>query len=305
MKENSTNSKYSTRNIINHFNNGDSDYSCIRVEEFLPKLKIPVPPIKENSVSVIYITEGNLNIKVGYSDYSIGRSELLIIQPFKPFSFEKESSNAKGVILHIKTDGMIGTMGSHSLIFNLDILETWSRSKYIIDKLLSRFIESIFERIYLEYSSGAKNLMLVNAYAITLMLELNGISKNLSESNSAAINLNHRFKKEVYNSLDIKLSISDYAKRLSVTPNHLNKSIKLVTGESSTSLLSKIKLTEAKYLLFMADLSITDIADKLGFDDSSYFSRFFKKHAGISPMEYRRKYRFIAPDQKKLYDTIK
>ncbi|WP_162845402.1 helix-turn-helix domain-containing protein [Labilibaculum antarcticum] len=294
MIKNEANSKYSTKKRIDHFNRGVRDYSCIRVEEFLPNLKIPVPPIKENSVSLIYITEGVLNIKVGYSDYTICQSELLIIQPFKPYSIEKESSNAKGIILQITADGMIGTMGSHSLIFNLDILETWSRSKYSIDKKLSHFIENIFERIYLEYCGGINNLMLVNAYAITLILELNGISKNLSKFNSAAIDLTHRFKKEVYNRLEINLPISEYAKHLSVTPNHLNKSIKLVTGESTSSLLSKIKLTEAKYLLFMAELTIADIADKLGFDDSSYFSRFFKKHEGISPVEYRSKSRFIA-----------
>jgi len=296
MKENLSVSRYTTRSLMNDFSKGASDYSCIRLEKFLINLNIPVPPIRENSVSLIYITEGVLNIKVGYSDYNVGRGELLIIQPLKPFSIEKESPEAKGLIFYIKADGMIGTMGSHSLIFNLDILETWSRSKYVIDEQLSHYIENIFERIFLEYCEETNNLMLVNAYAITLMLELNGISKNLSESNSAAIDLTHRLKKEVYNSLNSKLSISEYAKRLAVTANHLNKSIKLVTGESTSFLLNKIKLTEAKYLLFMADRTITDIAGQLGFDDSSYFSRFFKKHEGLSPVEYRSKSRFIALD---------
>lgn len=281
---------------MNELSKGTSDYSCIRLEEFLGDLNIPLPPIKENYVSLIYITEGILDIKVGYSDYKIGHGELLIIQPLKPFSIEQGSPQARGFIFRIKADGMIGTMGSHSLIFNLDILETWSRSKYIIEKQLSFFIKNIFERIHLEYTSGAKNLMLVNAYSITLMLELNGISKHLSETNSSAIDINHRFKKEVYNSLSSKLSIAEYAKRLSVTTNHLNKSIKLVTGESTTRLLSKIKLTEAKYLLFMANLTIIEIAYKLGFDDASYFSRFFKKHEGLSPLDYRRKSGFLAPN---------
>ena len=46
-------------------------------------------------------------------------------------------------------------------------------------------------------------------------------------------------------------------------------------------------LLEAKRLLRYSDLPVADIADQLNFEDPSYFSRFFKKHTGFSPSEFR------------------
>ena len=85
------------------------------------------------------------------------------------------------------------------------------------------------------------------------------------------------------------MTVSEFADRLSVTPNHLNKSIKSVTGHSASHLINKIKVTEAKYLLMIANNTVSDVAERLGFSDISYFSRFFKKMEAVTPNEYRKK----------------
>jgi len=52
--------------------------------------------------------------------------------------------------------------------------------------------------------------------------------------------------------------------------------------------LSELKLHEAKVLIQQAHLSLTDIAERLGYSHLSHFSRQFKRWTGISPMEYRK-----------------
>lgn len=273
--------------IPGYFSKWKSEYVCLRLEDFLNNIDLPTPPTKEKGLLLILVTDGDFNVKVGYSDYSVKKSELMIIQPQKPFYMEK-SSATKGIIFYIKGDGIIGTMGSHSLIFNLDFLETWSQSHFPVKDYMLRFFENIFERVLFEYQNQSNNLTIVNAYAITLLFELNIISKEFTDPNSAAVDLTHRLKKMVYQHLDSKLTISDYAEMLSVTPNHLNKSVKSVTGSPATHLLNRIKVIEAKYLLSLSEFNITQVAEKSGFDDPSYFSRFFKKHAGVTPVEFRR-----------------
>lgn len=275
--------------IVEQLSGLENEYVCVPLEEYLNGLRVPVPLNKQPGVILLLVSDGILDIKIGYNDFQIKKGELVIIQPQKPYAIEKVRTNVKGMALFIKGDGMIGTMGNHSLIFSLDILETWSDSKYHVDDKLFGFIENIFNRIWFEYKHPSNNLTIVNAYVITLLIELKAIQTLHAGKNISAINITRKFKNEVFHSIDINLPVSDFAKRLSLSTNHLNKSVKAVTGMSATQLLAKIKITEAKYLLFMADLTVADIAARLGFDDPSYFSRFFKKHEDITPLDFRKK----------------
>ncbi|WP_158552471.1 helix-turn-helix domain-containing protein [Spirosoma telluris] len=84
-----------------------------------------------------------------------------------------------------------------------------------------------------------------------------------------------------------KRTVNEYADLLAVTPNHLNKCVKETTGKPASVLIAEMLLLEAKVLLGQPGLPISEIADRLSFDDLSYFARFFKKHTGLNPTEYR------------------
>ncbi|WP_375434949.1 helix-turn-helix domain-containing protein [uncultured Hymenobacter sp.] len=79
----------------------------------------------------------------------------------------------------------------------------------------------------------------------------------------------------------------DYADRLSVHVNSLNRSVKEVTGKSTTTHIAERFISEAKYLLQHTGSSVGDIADSLGFEYATYFNNFFKKHTGKAPLAFR------------------
>ena len=58
-------------------------------------------------------------------------------------------------------------------------------------------------------------------------------------------------------------------------------------GKSSIALINERVLVEAQRELIYTNASIKQIADGLGFEDESYFGRFFRKHMGVSPQTYR------------------
>jgi AraC-like DNA-binding protein len=89
--------------------------------------------------------------------------------------------------------------------------------------------------------------------------------------------------------LEQEQNLEFYAKTLKITPNHLNKSVKSVTGKTAIGLLNEMRLIEAQLRLKHTDFSISEIAYQVGFEDRSYFSRFFKKATGDSPVEFRKK----------------
>lgn len=82
-------------------------------------------------------------------------------------------------------------------------------------------------------------------------------------------------------------SAIDYADRLAIHVNHLNKVLKNNTGQTTTYVISKRIIQEAKILLKQTDWNISEIAYSLGFDEVAHFSNFFKKQTTLTPMSFR------------------
>lgn len=80
----------------------------------------------------------------------------------------------------------------------------------------------------------------------------------------------------------------DYANNLAVHVNYLNRSVKRVTGKSTTSHISERIISEAKAILKHTDWNISEIAYALGYEYPTYFNNFFKKHTGTSPSSLRK-----------------
>ncbi|RZJ82474.1 MAG: AraC family transcriptional regulator [Chryseobacterium sp.] len=78
-----------------------------------------------------------------------------------------------------------------------------------------------------------------------------------------------------------------YAKTLFVTPRHLSQVVKQVTGKTAGELIDEIVIKEAKALLSAHTFNVSQVTDVLNFSDQSFFGKFFKKHTGISPSDYR------------------
>jgi AraC family transcriptional regulator, transcriptional activator of pobA len=79
----------------------------------------------------------------------------------------------------------------------------------------------------------------------------------------------------------------DYAERLAVHVNHLNKVLKENTGKTTTDLISGRIVQEAKILLKQTDWNISEIAHALGFEEVAHFSNFFKKQTSFTPLTFR------------------
>lgn len=96
-----------------------------------------------------------------------------------------------------------------------------------------------------------------------------------------------RFFQLVEENYQNNLSVNQYAEMLAITPNYLTKTIKQLTGRTSNDILQAKQILEIKRLLVHTNLSITQIADQLSFTDQSYFTKFFKKVTGSTPLKFR------------------
>ncbi|WP_447640631.1 MULTISPECIES: helix-turn-helix domain-containing protein [Chitinophagaceae] len=90
----------------------------------------------------------------------------------------------------------------------------------------------------------------------------------------------------MHNQLTLK-SAKDFADQLSIHTNHLNRSVKEITGETTSTHIAKRIIAEANDMLRHSSWPISEIGYCLGFEQPSYFNNFYKKNAGITPKEAR------------------
>lgn len=100
-----------------------------------------------------------------------------------------------------------------------------------------------------------------------------------------------RFRQMVDHDYRDHVSIATYAQRLGLTPTHLNRICNEHLGASALGIVHKRLVLEAKRYLTFTSLSAKEIALSLSFEDPAYFTRFFKRETGMSPIAFRTRQR--------------
>lgn len=85
----------------------------------------------------------------------------------------------------------------------------------------------------------------------------------------------------------LNLKVNEYAEMLSITPNHLTQLVKQIAGKTTNEILQEKNILEIKRLLLYTNLTITEIAEQMNFADQSYFTKYYKKCTGQTPLQYR------------------
>lgn len=86
-------------------------------------------------------------------------------------------------------------------------------------------------------------------------------------------------------------SSKDYALMMHISEKHLNRICKTCINKTTTQLITERVILEAKRMLVFAKSSVSQIADELGYSNSSYFIQLFKKNTGQTPVEFMQNFR--------------
>ncbi len=167
-----------------------------------------------------------------------------------------------------------------------------------IDDDLAEEIEVLFKKIKKEIDSDyVFKYDLIRNYVLELIHYGQKLqpATRISASNDASMRVVSLFielleRQFPIESWEQKLQLrtaKDYAERLAVHVNYLNKRLKESTGKTTTELISDRIIQEAKILLKQTKWNVSEISHALGFEEIAHFSNFFKRKTSFTPLEFR------------------
>lgn len=114
--------------------------------------------------------------------------------------------------------------------------------------------------------------------------EVENINKNISSTLKPAIEYIYKNKSE-------NITVEKLAKVCHVSQSYFSRLFSKEMGESFSNYISKLKIKWSKNLLEETDLTINEISEDLGFNETGYFIKIFKKYEGVTPSIYRKYYK--------------
>jgi AraC-like DNA-binding protein len=130
------------------------------------------------------------------------------------------------------------------------------------------------------------HLMRAKLYEVLIVLARNYASAHGSSEHRAHPVVS-RFRQELAKSAR-QHQVSGYARRLGVTPGHLNALCKVHLQQTAKAAIQDAVFVEARRALLYSDATVEAIAYRLGFKDASYFARFFRRRAEMAPGAFRK-----------------
>ncbi len=152
------------------------------------------------------------------------------------------------------------------------------------------FVEEMLSKIQGEYEQpGEWRQRMLSAYLMVLLTYLSRLYSKQFTGNAASTDtlLLRQFQAKVEEYFRQLHEVGAYASLLNLSAGHLSEVVKAQSGRPAIKHIHERLVLEARRLLFHTSHSLKEIAFDLGFSEASYFSRFFRRETGVTPVEYR------------------
>ncbi|GAB3995962.1 helix-turn-helix transcriptional regulator [Spirosoma daeguense] len=270
------------------FRDNFNQFIIAPLEYSRPVIKLPLPPSRTSNHALIMVESGRVDITIGQQAYTLTSQELVIVPALQIFTIHSIREDTIGFMSFISQELLLTTSGESDFEF----LKLTGNPHVTLPDAQTQYVKNIFSRLAVDYQeSGASRTDLIRPYLLALFAEVNRVYiGTITAKTDAGDRLVQRFMDLLTTRIRETRSASQFADWLNVSPNHLNKVVKNRTGKSPSVWIDERVVLEAKVLLFQSDLTITQIAQEMGFIDQSTFGKVFRKYARVSPTIFRNQY---------------
>jgi AraC family transcriptional regulator, transcriptional activator of pobA len=255
----------------------------------------PAMPYNRRTYYKISLIKGHNIAEYADKVIEIKSDALLFATPKIPYNWLPQDQNQKGYFCIFTEEFMIK---NKMVLDDLPIFKTGGFPVFQLSPEEAGEINVLFQKIHQEIlSSYAFKYDLIRNYVMELIHYGQKLqpAAHLYAANNASGRVASLFIELLERQFPIEnpnqrlglRAAKDYAERLSVHVNHLNRVLKENTGKTTTDIIANRITQEAKILLKQTDWNISEVAYTLGFEEVAHFSNFFKKQTTFTPVQFR------------------
>jgi len=268
------------------------DFFVYRKEE-IPFQEQFFHPTRSTHFLVIVYTGGELDIKCNLINYKLTKNALVIIPPGIVYELVKEVENCSFIGTGFNPGFLESSLAHKKHIDAFNFLSLQSDPYFLLSDEENKTLCGLtlpLKNYYENNEHPYKKEMIYHSFNL-FMFELAAIVKKYRGKEDAKLtrkeHLVFSFLKLLGTHFKEERSVQYYADALFITPQHLTRTTKEITTKTCGELIDEMVIVEAKILLNDLSYSVAQVADQLNFSDQFFFSKFFKRHTGLSPKDYK------------------
>ena len=276
------------------------DFQLYRFEEAMETRPAISPVYRSNTYIFALITEGKLNFKVGISDFQMQSGTLYFLSPWHLQQYHR-LENLSGYICFFTENFFDSMPEGMQIIKEMPMFQLEGRAVFNLSTEQQQPFKNLFEWMLKEVNSSSACKWEVMRHLLHVFFiksqetyeSLNEVAATPEQAKNVRLTriferlLEEHFLLLSQGKTGKVFSVNEFAEQLNVHPNHLSNMLRKELGKSAKQLINERLTFEAKSLLHTTELSVTEIAYRLRFDEPTNFTKFFKKSTGMLPREYR------------------
>jgi AraC family transcriptional regulator, transcriptional activator of pobA len=271
---------------IGHVKHGFENKFIINISDrFTDKTLETDFPHRHKFFMICLIVNGKGTHVIDFERIEIKTNRLFFIRPEQVHYWDLFPGSKLAVVQF--TQDFLTTLFSYD---NIPALNPPGESFFDLKPDVALTFLEILKKIQLEFDQSRPNAnKIIQANIFIMLSEIERImnTESFQRTKSNKYIILEKFRSLLNRKYKEITTVRGYANLLNITPNYLNIVVKETTGFTSNELIQNRVILEAKRLLINNKADVSQIASELGFKDSSYFARYFKRSSGVSPSQFR------------------
>ena len=245
--------------------------------------------------TLVYCQSGKVLVEMGSRDnIKVEAGQLLLIPAQKTIYPIMVSTDVKARALFISDKALKGALGGQTDIWNRAM---YLKEVYVINHQewmdgMDFYVRSIFR----QHDLQLRDEILLSFLRTMLLMICEGFVDHEDAMCPADVStvrdkdIFGKFLTQIASEQYKRRQLSYYAEKLCLTPKYLSVVCQRVSGKAPIQWITESTMEDCYAMLRNTNKSVKEISDILGFPNSSFFGQYFRRQAGMTPLEYRVKY---------------
>ncbi len=240
---------------------------------------------------LLVVQNGNGSHEIDFTNYKVADNSVFFLRPGQVHQLELKKGST-GYLVEFNN----GFYHPKEKLSGQRLRKASSRNYYEFEVTRLNQINTTLGLMFQEFTDREEGYQdAIKAYLDILFIGFMRQSTNLKAETITTNSYTQERFEEFLELLDKHIfthkQVSHYAGLMNLSPYQLNDITKSIVGKTASALINEHIILEVKRYLLATPNQIKDIADLLGYEDVSYFVRFFKKHTGYSPEVFRHNFK--------------